>query len=340
MRAIVTGGAGFIGSHVAGQLLERGASVLVVDDLSGGTIDNIPGGADFEQRSTNEDLTRLFDRYRPSAVYHLAAYAAEGLSHHIATFNYHNNLTGTANVLNAAYLAGSRHFVFTSSIAVYGHPEAGGGAFTEADICHPADPYGVAKLACENHIRTFRDYYGGPDYTIFRPHNVFGPRQNVSDPFRNVVGIFFARMLAGRPVPIFGDGEQTRCFSYVDTVARCIAGAPGVPAAKNEIFNVGGETPASINQLAAAVAATLGLAAHIHRLEPRKEVKHAHASHDKLWSVFNERDDIGLMEGLSRMAEYVISHPIPAPTPCPSAIEIADNLPASWKQYLLVPVEA
>ena len=181
------------------------------------------GGSRSPRRSTT-----LFASFRPDCVYHLAAYAAEGLSHHVPVFNCRNNFEGTANVLSAAYRTGARHFVFTSSIAVYGHP-AEPRPFTEEDPCHPCDPYGIAKLACELHLRAFREYYGGPDYTILRPHNVYGPRQNIADPYRNVVGIFMRAALLGQPFPVFGDGLQTRSFSHVSRVAAAVATAPFVP---------------------------------------------------------------------------------------------------------------
>src|ERR1035438_4795636 len=150
MDAIVTGGAGFIGSHVVGILLAQGHKVLVIDDLSGGFEANVPSGADFEKRSALDPLDPIFQSYRPNAVYHLAAYAAEGLSHHIPVFNFMNNTVATANVLSAAYRAGAEHFVFTSSIAAYGHSR-GNQAFDEATVCVPCDPYGAAKLGCEHY---------------------------------------------------------------------------------------------------------------------------------------------------------------------------------------------
>src|SRR5687768_8529218 len=167
MRAIVTGGAGFIGSHVAERLVRSGHEVLIVDDLSGGFRDNIPESAQFARRSITEPLDDLFQGFGPEAVYHLAAYAAEGLSHHIPVFNYTNNVNGTVNVLAATRRAGAGHFVFTSSIAVYGHPPDTE-PFTEETPARPVDPYGVAKLACEHHIQAFEHYFGGPAYTIFR----------------------------------------------------------------------------------------------------------------------------------------------------------------------------
>jgi UDP-glucose 4-epimerase len=331
MRSIVTGGAGFIGSHVARALLDEGHRVLVLDDLSGGFEDNIPMEADFECRSVTDDLDSLFERFKPDVIYHLAAYAAEGLSHHIPVFNYTNVLLGTANVLAAGYRAGAMHFVFTSSIAVYGHAE-GSRMFRESDTCIPCDPYGVAKLGCENHIRVFHDYYGRPCYTIFRPHNVFGPHQNPSDPYRNVVGIFMKKGLAGEPLPIFGDGSQTRSFTFISEVAACLAETPFVAGAKNQIFNVGTDERMSVRDLAGHVCRILGVKENLVFLPARQEVMHAHADHSRVRSVFPKvfADCPAVVDGLAVMAAYLKSHPIPKTTECPSDIEIMDGLPPSW----------
>lgn len=336
MRAVVTGAAGFIGSHVAETLLADGHEVLAIDDLSGGFQENVPAGCRFEKVSVLEDLDVLFCAFRPEAVYHLAAYAAEGLSHHIPVFNYTNNVVGTVNVLAAAYRSGARHFVFTSSIAAYGHPRQDR-PFDEATPCMPCDPYGAAKLACEHHLRAFREYYGRPDYTIFRPHNVFGPRQNIADPYRNVVGIFMARAMASQPMPVFGDGLQTRSFSFVRCVAQAIAAAPRVAGAKNDTFNIGGDEPLSVLDLAKEVSRVMNVAVRIEQLPPRKEVAHAHCTHAKARAVFTDayRDPVGIMDGLRVMADDVRGRPIPPPTECPSRIEIADLLPPSWSKRLL-----
>lgn len=338
MRAIVTGAAGFIGSHVAETLLASGHEVLAVDDLSGGFRDNVPAGARFEQRSVTEPLDDLFAAFRPAAVYHLAAYAAEGLSHHIPVFNYGNNLVATANVVAAAYRAAADHVVFTSSIAAYGHPHDER-PFDEATACEPCDPYGTAKLACEHHLRAFHAYFGRPAFTIFRPHNVFGPRQNIADPYRNVVGIFMARALRREPMPVFGDGLQTRSFSYVTTVARAIADAPTLPAARNQTFNIGGDEPMSVRDLAARVAEVMDVPLAIDWLPARQEVVHAHCAHDRARAVFAEayRAAVGIDAGLRLMAGFVRTHPVPPPTECPAPIEIADLLPPSWRERLVRP---
>ena len=335
MNIIVTGGAGFIGRHVTSVLVEDGHTVLVLDDLSGGLEENIPAGARFERRSINDDLDPLFQQFKPDFVYHLAAYAAEGLSHHIPVFNYSNNLIGTANVLAAAYRAGTRHFVFTSSIAAYGHAHDGK-IFRESDPCVPCDPYGVAKRACENHITVFHDYFQRPTYTIFRPHNVFGPYQNPSDPYRNVVGIFINKALAGEPLPVFGDGSQTRSFSYISGVAKAIARAPFVQGARNQLFNVGGDEPMSVRDLATHICRLVGVEERINFLPPRKEVMHAHADHSKVQNVFSQElaGAPNIVEGLEAMVGFVKSRPLPKVTECPSKIEVSDLLPPSWAARL------
>lgn len=338
MRVVVTGAAGFIGSHVAEILVAQGHEVLALDDLSGAFRENVPSVVRFEARSIQQPLDDLFGSFRPEAVYHLAAYAAEGLSHHIPVFNYMNNVVGTANVLGAAYRSKAKHFVFTSSIAAYGHPE-GSEPFDESTLCRPCDPYGIAKLACERHIEAFYHYFGRPAYTIFRPHNVFGPRQNISDPYRNVVGIFMRCALEGRPFPIFGDGTQSRSFSYITTVARCIAEAPFTDGAWNAVFNVGGDEPMPVRDLAKHVAQVMGVPLRIDWLPPRKEVQHAHCRHDRVRKVFPSAyaQAVDILAGLELMAADVRFRPIPPATECPAPVEIFDELPPRWSERMGVP---
>lgn len=335
MKAIVTGGAGFIGSHVAKSLIESGHQVLVIDDLSGGFDYNLPKGSEFLKASVNDDLNEVFIKYKPDWVYHLAAYAAEGLSHHIPSFNYHNNVLGTVNVLNAAYRSNASHFIFTSSIAAYGHPH-GVDSFDESTHCHPCDPYGTAKLACEYHIEAFRAYFDRMDYTIFRPHNVFGPHQNIADPYRNVVGIFMNRVLNKQAMPIFGDGSQTRSFSYIDVVAESIAAAPFTPGARNEIFNIGGDESMTVKELAEIIAEVFEVPLNIEWMPSRKEVVHAHCFHEKARSVFSKQyaRSTDIRSGINLMAQWVKEKAIPSPTECPAPIEIMDQLPPSWKSRL------
>jgi len=324
----VTGGAGFIGSHVADALIVRGHDVTILDDLSGGFSDNIPAAAAFVRGSVADHalVDRVFAERGFECVYHLAAYAAEGLSHFIKRFNYTNNVIGSVNLLNASINHGVKTFVFTSSIAVYGGTPP---PTTEEHVPAPEDSYGIAKYAVEMELRSCHDLFG-LNYIVFRPHNVYGPRQNIGDRYRNVVGIFMNQILQGQPMTIFGDGSQTRAFSYIDDVAPLMAEAIDTPAAWNETFNVGADQPYSLLQLAGAVARAMGVEPRVAHLETRHEVQHAHSTHDKVRRVFGARHQATLDEGLARMAAWVRVHGARVSAPF-DAIEIARNLPASWQ---------
>jgi UDP-glucose 4-epimerase len=325
---IVTGGAGFIGSHVAAELLRRGHRVTVLDDLSGGFIDNLAEGVEFVQGSITDAalVNGLFERERFEYVYHLAAYAAEGLSHFIKRFNYTNNLIGSVNLINAAVNTGARRFVFTSSIAVYGaSPEL---PMTEETPAHPEDSYGIAKLAVEQELKVSRDMFG-LDYVIFRPHNVYGEMQNIGDKYRNVVGIFMNQILQGKPMTVFGDGLQTRAFSYVGDIVPVMADAIQTPAACNQVFNVGADQFYSVNALAEAVARAMGVEPRIAHVPARNEVAHAYSSHDKVRAVFGERRLHSLEEGLGRMAEWVKRHGARSSQKFKD-IEVTKNFPQAW----------
>jgi UDP-glucose 4-epimerase len=328
-RVLVTGGAGFIGSHVADALILRGHTVTVLDDLTGGLPDNVPAGADFIRGSiTDADLlNRLFAERQFEHVYHLAAYAAEGLSHFIKRFNYTNNVIGSVNLLNASINTGVRTFVFTSSIAVYGTSSVL--PMNEETPPHPEDSYGIAKHAVELELRACQDLFG-LNYVIFRPHNVFGPRQNIGDRYRNVVGIFMNQILQRQPMTIFGDGSQTRAFSYIDDVAPIVAEAIDTPASWNQVFNIGADQPCSLNELAARVADAMNVPAAVLHLEARHEVQHVHSSHAKVREVFGSRPHTTLDDGLGRMAAWVRQHGVRASAPF-EGIEITKNLPASWR---------
>jgi UDP-glucose 4-epimerase len=326
-RVLVTGGAGFIGSHVADALIARGHAVTILDDLSGGFAANVPAGAALVRGSIVDHalIDRLFADNRFDHVYHLAAYAAEGLSHFIKRFNYTNNVVGSVNLLNASINTGVTTFVFTSSIAVYGSAPP---PMTEDRAPSPEDSYGIAKYAVEMELRACHELFG-LRYVIFRPHNVFGPRQNIGDRYRNVVGIFMNQILRGQPMTIFGDGTQTRAFSYIDDVAPLMAEAIDTPAAWNETFNVGADQPYSLRQLATAVAAAMQTTVQVQHLDARNEVQHAHSSHDKVRRVFGARPQVSLADGLERMAAWVRAHGARTSASF-DGIEITKHLPAAW----------
>jgi UDP-glucose 4-epimerase len=327
-KILVTGGAGFIGSHIAEELLKRGHTVTVLDDLSGGFEDNLVEGIQFIKGSITDTsiVNNLFEKCQFEYVYHLAAYAAEGLSHFIKRFNYNNNLIGSVNLINASVNAGVKCFIFTSSIAVYGSsPEL---PMTEKTPAHPEDSYGIAKLAVEQELKVCKEIFD-LNYIIFRPHNVYGERQNIGDKYRNVVGIFMNQILKGKPMTIFGDGNQTRAFSYIGDIIPIMADAIYVPEAFNQIFNIGADQPYNVNDLAYCISAVMGVEPDIVHLPPRNEVMNAYSSHEKVRRVFGERQLCTLEEGLSRMAAWVKQHGARTSQEF-KEIEVTKNFPAAW----------
>lgn len=329
--SLVTGGAGFIGSHLTQHLLEAGHDVIVLDDLSGGFLDNVPTAADFYQGSIvdSELVTRLFRKFKFDHVYHLAAYAAEGLSHFIKRFNYQNNLIGSVNLINESLKHEVSTFVFTSSIAVYG---AGQSPMTEDMIPVPEDSYGIAKWSVEQELKISHEMFG-LNYVIFRPHNVYGERQNIGDRYRNVVGIFMNQLLKNEPMTIFGDGTQQRAFTHIDDVAPVIARSVENPHAFNQTFNVGADLPYTVNELAEMVAAAMNKPCQVQRLEPRNEVKIAFSDHSKAERVFGVRSKTSLSDGLRAMSGWVVEHGARESSVFED-IEVTRNLPASWASFV------
>ena len=202
-KMLVTGGAGFIGSHIVDILVKEGHEVVVLDDLSGGFLENVNPKAHFVKGSITDKSIVNQVMKGVETVYHLAAYAAEGLSHNIKAFNYSNNLIGSVNLINAAVKENIKRFVFASSIAVYGSGN-GNPPFKEDDPKLPEDPYGIAKYAVELDLQSAYHKFG-LNYTILRPYNVYGERQFIGDPYRNVFGIFMNRIMQGKAPKIFGD---------------------------------------------------------------------------------------------------------------------------------------
>jgi UDP-glucose 4-epimerase len=301
--------------------------VVVLDDLSGGFVDNVPPHARFIQGSvTDYDLVqRLFRDNRFDYVFHLAAYAAEGLSHFIKRFNYDNNLIGSVNLINASVNYGVKCFVFTSSIAVYGAAQL---PMTEDMIPLPEDSYGIAKYAVELDLKASHELFG-LDYIIFRPHNVYGERQNIGDKYRNVIGIFINQLMHAKPMTIFGDGTQTRAFSYIGDIAPVIAQSVQNAEACNQTFNVGADKPYSVNYLAQVVADAMGMECRMEHLDARKEVLHAFSDHTKAQKVFGVRSQTPLEEGVRRMVEWAKTVGARQSKDFEN-IEIERNLPPSW----------
>ena len=326
-KSLVTGCAGFIGSHVCDELLAMGHEVYGLDDLSGGYAGNVPNSVEFSIGSIcNVELVdNLFKAHKFDYVFHLAAYAAEGLSHFIRRFNYENNVIGSINLINASVNHAVKRFVFTSSIAVYGHNSLSN---YEEDVPYPVDPYGIAKYAVEMDLMAAAEMFG-LEYTIFRPHNVYGIRQNISDKYRNVIGIFMNQAMRGESMTIFGPGDQKRCFSHISGVAPAIAQSVELTQTVGRIFNIGGDTPYTINHLARMVSKAMGVEVDMAHLPRRNEVDVATANHTAIREIFGDTEKLSLEEGLFEMAQWVTERGSSKPSEF-GKIEVRKNLPESW----------
>ena len=330
-KILVTGAAGFIGSHVAKHLVTAGHDVIAVDDLSGGFVENVPSGATFVKGSVADEafVNGLFAQHRFEYVFHLAAYAAEGLSHFIRSFNYNNNLVASIHLLNASVNAGTvKCFVFTSSIAVYGRNQL---PMTEDTVPQPEDPYGISKYAVELDLKAAHEMFG-LDYVVFRPHNVYGEMQNLGDPYRNVVGIFMNQIMQGQELTVFGDGLQTRAFSYIDDVALPIAASIDRPKTWNQVYNVGADKPYTVLELASVVSRAFGVEPKIRHLAARNEVVHAYSAHEKVHGAFGDLlTNVSLEEGIHRMVDWARKSG-PRRGSKFGKIEVEKNMPESWRK--------
>lgn len=309
MRVLITGVAGLLGSRLADWLIENveGVQICGIDDLSGGYKENINPRVHFWQMNlTEHPIENCFDYFKPEYVFHFAAYAAEGLSPFIREYNYVNNLQATAAIVNNCIKHDVKRLVFTSTLAVYGHGY--GGIFDEAQIPKPIDPYGVAKYGCEMDIQIAGEQHG-LDWTIIRPHNVYGVKQNIWDKYRNVLGIWMHQHLNGEPMTIFGDGEQTRAFSFIGDSLEPLWNAAIRPEASKEIINLGGIEEISIKYASEVLREVIGSGEVIH-LEGRHEVKHSIPTFQKSIDILGFKHETNLKEGLTQMWEWAQKQPM------------------------------
>ncbi|MEK9767531.1 MAG: NAD-dependent epimerase/dehydratase family protein [Betaproteobacteria bacterium] len=314
-RVLITGAAGLLGSRLAEWLEanEPDVEIMGIDDFSGGYKSNVAqwltrrepkNGLYFHRTDMYnlDELKELFNNFKPDVVYHLAAYAAEGLSPFIRGYNYINNTVATANVITCCIEANVKRLVFTSSMAVYGVNTP---PFDESYTPAPIDPYGIAKYACEMDIRAAGEQHS-LDWCIIRPHNVYGRNQNVSDSYRNVLGIWMYRILQGEPIVIFGDGKQRRAFSCIDDSLAPMWRASFFPAASKEIINLGGIEATSIRDAALELCNVTG-GANIQFAEARHEVKEAFSTWEKSENILGFEHSTSLYDGLSEMWNWVNS---------------------------------
>jgi UDP-glucose 4-epimerase len=278
--------------------------VVGIDDLSGGYIENVNDKVKFYQKDIKEDLDSIFVINKPTYVYHFAAYAAEGLSPFIRQFNYQNNLVATANIVNNCITHDVKRLIFTSTMAVYGE---GNPPFDESLQPNPIDPYGVAKFACESDIK-IAGVQHGLDWCIIRPHNVFGVNQNIWDKYRNVLGIWMNQHMNGNPMTIFGDGEQTRAFSYIDDCLEPFWKCAVQENTSKQIINIGGTRFYSINQASQTLKEVIEGGEIVYK-EERHEAKHCFPTYQKSVDLLGYKDKTSLRDGLKKMWDWAQTQP-------------------------------
>lgn len=332
---LITGVAGLIGSRFADWIVENHPDVEVVgiDDLSGGYLENVNPKVHFynlDLSSKHDTINYIFTKHKPNLVYHFAAYAAEALSPFIRTYNYTNNLVATAHLINASIKHNIDRFIFTSTMAVYGE---GTPPFSEDNIRHPIDPYGVAKMGCEMDIEIANAQHG-LDYCIIRPHNMYGAKQNIWDSYRNVLGIWMYKKLNNLPFLVYGDGTQTRAFSYIDDSLPAFWRAGVEPKASKQIINLGGIYQTTIKDAAHTLAEVVGGAEIIH-MPPRHEVKHAFPTWQKSVDILGFEHKTNLREGLTKMWEWVQTQPV-RPRQIWSSYELEKGIYDYWKKDSLI----
>jgi UDP-glucose 4-epimerase len=309
MKILITGVAGLLGSRLSDYIIENHPEVYIVgiDDMSGGYRENVnPKVELWEMNLVNGNISECFERHQFDYVYHFAAYAAEGLSPFIRTYNYQNNLVATSRIITECIKHNIKRLVFTSTLAVYGHQD--GNMFDEIQVPKPIDPYGVAKYGCEMDIQIAGEQHG-LDWCIIRPHNVYGVKQNVWDKYRNVLGIWMYQHTINEPMTIFGDGTQTRAFSYIDDSLEPLWKASQDKRASKEIINLGGVKEYSINEANEILREVVG-GGEVKYFEGRHEVKHSIPTWQKSIDLLDFEHKTDLKEGLTKMWEWVKTQPV------------------------------
>lgn len=294
MRALVTGGAGFIGSHLVDALVAEGAEVLVLDDLSRGREGLVNPGASLVRADlAGPEAGEAVLRFAPEVVFHLAAQASVPVSLADPAADARTNILGTLNLLEACRRAGTRKVVYASSAAVYGDPR-----YLPVDEKHPLSPlspYGVSKYTVELYLGVYHAVHG-LDWTALRYANVYGPRQDALGE-GGVVAVFVERLRRGEPLDVFGDGEQTRDFIFVGDVVR--ANLAAARAGSGQALNVGTGRATGVNTLVAQLSALAGRPLEVRYLPARPgDIRHSYLANGEARRALGWEPAVALAEGL------------------------------------------
>lgn len=331
IKILVTGGAGFMGSWLVDELIDIRHEVINVDNLLGGSRRNVNPKCTFVEMDLRDRLKVEKVCKEVDIIFHLAAYAAEGQSLFSPIQINDININSMNNLLVAAVNNDIDKFIFTSSMSVYGDQKP---PFREDMTRKPVDPYGCGKAYCENMLEIFSNTFG-LKYAIIRPQNVYGPRQNIFDPYRNVLMIWMNRIMRDKPPLIYGDGDQTRAFSYIEDIIPALANAAFLMKAEGEIINLGSDEVVTINKACQTVLEAMGSELEPIHVEKRVgEVKHAYCDIGKARKLLDYKIRYMLRDGVRKMAEWAkeIGPKEPNYT---LPLEIKKRAPNVWKKKLI-----
>tara|TARA_B100000767_G_C19761311_1_gene535280 strand:- start:71 stop:1084 length:1014 start_codon:yes stop_codon:yes gene_type:complete len=302
-KILITGVAGFLGSHLAEKLSNLGHEIIGLDNMMGGYQDNVPKEIEFHKIDCCDLPNVQIVMKNVDIVYHCAATAHEGLSVFSPYEITKNNYLASVSIFTAAINNKVKRIIYCSSMARYGNSKT---PFTEDMEPNPIDPYAISKVAAEKVLANLCDL-NNVEYVIAVPHNIIGPRQRYDDPFRNVVSIMLNRMMQKKAPIIYGDGEQKRCFSYIDDCISCLIPMLDQKNLHREVINIGpDEEFVTVNQVAEICSNISGFNAEpIHKKDRPQEVKHALCSADKARRLLNYKTTTSLRDGIVETYEYI-----------------------------------
>ena len=333
MKVLITGVAGFLGSHLADRMLALGHSVVGNDTLIGGYLNNVPAGVEFHNVDCCDIDAMTTIMKDCDVVYHTAATAHEGLSIFSPNFITKNIFQASVSTISAAAQNKVKRFVYCSSMARYGNQEY---PYKETQSPQPVDPYGIAKVAGEEVLKCIAEL-NDMEWIIAIPHNIVGPRQKFDDPFRNVMSIMINRILQGKPPIVYGDGSQIRCFSFIDDCVYCLEKLALDPTIKNDTFNIGpDEEFITLKALAELIIKELEYSGEpLYFPDRPKEIKYATCDSTKARDILGYQTTTTLLEGLRSTIEYIKSQGA-RPFDYSYPLEIINkHTPTTWSERLM-----